>query len=98
MTNSNSDSDDDRVVFNAPTPQCAECLHWRIRLFPPKIIEGSDKISNVLAFENITKIFCRKNRIVYRDGGEPKSYSSKHALSEAAVADTGKECPDFEEW
>lgn len=91
MTNS-----DDRVTFSAPTPQCANCLHWRIRLFPPKKVEGSDKISNVLAFENITKIYCRKDRIVYRDSGEPKSYKSKHGLT--CAVDPGKECPDYEDW
>ncbi len=89
-------SEDDGVEFNAPTPQCAECLHWRIRLYPPKQIEGSDKLSSVLAFENITKIYCRKNRIVFRDSGEPKSYSSKHGL--ACAVDTGVDCPDYEDW
>lgn len=88
--------EDDAVVFNTPTPQCADCLHWRISLFPPKEIEGGDKISNVLAFENITKIFCRKDRIVFRDSGLPKSYRSKHGLN--CAVDTGVECPDFEEW
>lgn len=86
----------DPKKLHAPNKQCATCIHWRISLFPPKEIELDDKLSSILAHENITRIFCRQNQIVLKESGKPKVYTSKHGLSSDCVVDSG-DCPMYEE-
>lgn len=70
-------------------------MHFRIKVFPIKQIEPDDKISTVLAYENIEEIWCRKGRIVYKEEPErEKSYKTKYGLTCSQESDV--ECPDYD--